>query len=52
MKNKLLKVNKYIKIGLNLDYITTNAWVVVMCSALTGGNITGVVDWLVDKSKK
>ncbi|CAK89061.1 unnamed protein product (macronuclear) [Paramecium tetraurelia] len=38
--------------GLNLDYITSNAWAVAMCSALTGNNITQVVDWLITKSKK
>ncbi|CAK62720.1 unnamed protein product (macronuclear) [Paramecium tetraurelia] len=38
--------------GLNLDYITSNGWAVAMCSALTGNNITQVVDWLITKSKK
>lgn len=38
--------------GLNLDYITTNVWIVMTVSALKGTNIPGVVDWLVQKSKK
>lgn len=38
--------------GLNLDYIETNSWLVVMISALKGINLPEVVDWLVKKSKK
>ncbi|EAR88620.1 ADP-ribosylation factor(Arf)/Arf-like (ARL) small GTPase family protein (macronuclear) [Tetrahymena thermophila SB210] len=38
--------------GMNLDYITSNPWVVVMVSALRGDNIPAIVDWLVKKSKK
>jgi len=38
--------------GMNLDYITTNAWAVVMISALQGINVTGVVDWLIKRSKE
>lgn len=38
-------------LGLNLDYITTNVWAVMMVSALKGTNIQDVVDWLVKKSK-
>ena len=32
---------------MNLDYITTNDWVVVMASALKGDNIVEVVEWLI-----
>jgi len=38
--------------GLNLDYVTSNPWVVMMVSALRGDKIPDVVDWLVKKSKK
>ena len=53
MKKNWLKVvlTQYM-IGLNLDYITTNVWVVVNASALKGTNIHAVVDWLVKQSKK
>ena len=37
---------------MNLDYVTTNAWAVVMISALQGINVSGVVDWLIKKSKE
>ena len=38
-------------VGMNLDYITTNSWVVLMTSALKGTNIPAVVEWLIKKSK-
>lgn len=38
--------------GLNLDYIETNPWLVIMISALKGINLAEVVEWLVKKSKK
>jgi hypothetical protein len=39
-------------IGLNLDYINNNPWVICMVSALKGENIPSVVDWLIKKSKE
>ena len=39
-------------LGMNLDYVSSNEWAVVMISALQGLNVTGVIDWLIKKSKK
>ena len=56
-----IRINKFIVFncenvstiaGLNLDYVTSNPWVVMMVSALRGDKIPDVVDWLVKKSKK
>jgi len=42
----------FLILGLNLDYIHTNSWLVVMISALKGINLPEVIDWLIKKSKK
>jgi hypothetical protein len=59
MKKRLLRVfnnkgknNDFFNVGLNLDYIHTNSWLVVMISALKGINLPEVIDWLIKKSKK
>lgn len=44
-------IRKEIIEGLNLDYIDTNSWMVLMISALKGENIVSVIDWLIKKSK-
>ena len=36
--------------GLNLDYLTTNPWVVIPISGLYGTNMTQVIEWLVSRS--
>jgi GTPase SAR1 family protein len=38
--------------GLNLDYIYSNEWLVVLTSALKSININSVVDWLLKRSAK
>lgn len=38
-------------LGLNLDYVFSNHWAVVMASALTGSNIQQVLEWLTKASK-
>lgn len=38
--------------GLNLDYLSTNPWAIMMISALKGQNIEAVVNWLITKSKE
>lgn len=40
-----------IMVGLNLDYVVSNQWIVMMVSALAGTHISEVIDWLVKKSK-
>lgn len=37
--------------GLNLDYIFSNRWAVILTSAKKGTNIQDVVKWLVQSSK-
>jgi len=36
---------------MNLDYLNTNPWLIMMISALKGDNISYLVDWLIKKSK-
>ena len=36
--------------GLNLDYIFTNDWAVVMTSAKNGTNVKDVLNWLIESS--
>ena len=38
--------------GLNLDYLTENAWVVIPISAKNGANIDKALDFLIKTSKK
>ncbi|EGR29283.1 hypothetical protein IMG5_159290 [Ichthyophthirius multifiliis] len=38
--------------GMNLDYVTTNPWIVVMVSALKGDNISLIIDWLIKQNNK
>lgn len=43
---------KEIMEGLNLDYLSSNPWAIMMISAKNGDNIGPVVEWLVKESKK
>eukprot|EP00299_Pterocystis_sp_00344_P014179 c700_g1_i1.p1 GENE.c700_g1_i1~~c700_g1_i1.p1 ORF type:complete len:180 (-),score=38.34 c700_g1_i1:41-580(-) len=38
--------------GLNLDYVTENAWDVVEVSALRGVNMQGILSWLMKQKKR
>jgi GTPase SAR1 family protein len=40
------------KLGLNLDYLYSNHWAVIMASAKMGTNVNEVLNWLVKTSRE